>query len=736
MAATIRMPIRGSDKAPKFDGTAENLLAFIEDYEACADDANLVGGDRIKGIIRYLPNSERALWSGMPEAKLSDYNAFIKEVKEMYPGCEGEKRYAVSDLQSVTRKHAALPMPSLTELGNYRRAFREIADSLIAKDHIGTAERNRMWLEGFPSDIQALLRTRLMIKFPDHHPRDPYPFADVDAAAKFLIPGMGTVSPETVGTSVLTPYPSATAPAAKAPQQPAQGTVVKQEYQARRPGSGSPSSGCMFCGKNDHFLSRCQEKDTYISAGKCKVHETSMKLVLTSGDWIPGRASDGTLKDRLDRYHSNKQANEALPSSSVTAALYVRAATDVDVVLDIDPSAFIHTVAESESDIDEEDVDVLRAAQALALATARRDTKRGSAKGEGKGKTVRFDGVEIASEYRAKPAPASRQATVAEEIVSPAVQASSSKGKAPEVAKAITAPAAAESSANARRTNAAPATSSSSSPVITHTDLTDSTTNTASSSAKTASYRYSHGLEDKDADKRILERLLDTHINISTRELFAISPDLRKQFRDLTTTKRVTVGTVSVNELTGHPVSDEWMRDYDAKRLRSDDGRVVADHFAPLRCIRATTIGGRVVTCVLDQGAEVVVMPAAIWKTLGVGLRSDHRLNMESVNTNKDATLGVIENVPLDFGGGPLYFQVQVIPRASFEILLGRPFFKLTTCRTFDLPDGEQDILVTDPNTRKELRIPMLPWVKRCERCTSGHSCSDHPPKVKEEKGF
>ena len=109
------MPIRGSDKAPKFDGTAENLLAFIEDYEACADDANLVGGDRIKGIIRYLPNSERALWSGMPEAKLSDYNAFIKEVKEMYPGCEGEKRYAVSDLQSVTRKHAALPMPSLND---------------------------------------------------------------------------------------------------------------------------------------------------------------------------------------------------------------------------------------------------------------------------------------------------------------------------------------------------------------------------------------------------------------------------------------------------------------------------------------------------------------------------------------------------------------------------------------------------------------------------------------------
>jgi len=77
-----------------------------------------------------------------------------------------------------------------------------------------------------------------------------------------------------------------------------------------------------------------------------------------------------------------------------------------------------------------------------------------------------------------------------------------------------------------------------------------------------------------------------------------------------------------------------------------------------------------------------------------------------------DSTLGVIENVPLDFGVGPMYFQVQVTTRTNFDVLLGRPFFKLTSCRTFNLPNGKQDILLTDPNARKELRIPTLPWVK------------------------
>jgi len=116
-----------------------------------------------------------------------------------------------------------------------------------------------------------------------------------------------------------------------------------------------------------------------------------------------------------------------------------------------------------------------------------------------------------------------------------------------------------------------------------------------------------------------------------------------------------------------------------------------------------------VLTCVLDQGAEVVIMPREVWKELGVPLRLDHSLNMESVNMTCDSTLGVIENVPLDVGAGPMYFQVQLTARTNFNILLGRPFFKLTSCQTFHLPNGEQDILLTDPNACKVLRIPTLP---------------------------
>ena len=64
---------------------------------------------------------------------------------------------------------------------------------------------------------------------------------------------------------------------------------------------------------------------------------------------------------------------------------------------------------------------------------------------------------------------------------------------------------------------------------------------------------------------------------------------------------------------------------------------------------------------ILDSGSEVVVMPKCIWKELGLPLRSDHVLWMTSVNTSVDSTIGVLENLALDFGVGDVLLQVQIM---------------------------------------------------------------------------
>jgi len=552
-AVPFRMPRRATDKAPKFDGKDKSLLIFIDDYEDLVDQAQLQNADRIKGLIKYVPTKDRSLWAGIPEANAGDYATFIMAVKDMYPGCESDKCYTVNDLQTVSRNRSCKPMTSVEAEGEYYREFTKVSIPLTAKDHVGKAELNRLYLEGFPSDVQQQICTRMMIKFPDHHPEDPYPIKDVRAAACFLLLGNSLVVPLPTSMQVQGPSPSPRNIALQAPiyQQPMGGAVVKQECHVSQSGTYS-MQGCMFCGSKEHYLSCCRNKIVYIEASKCKVNKHTQKLVLPDGRWIPGKPQEGLLKERLDCYHTNQQANEALPSSSMTAGIFVCAEPEVGAIVEVDSSAFAHTIVDANSEVDEDELEVERAVQALTLATAKCDQKKAGSANSSKGCNMHFDGVDMSSGSRTRPGPALRQLADAEEIVSPAVQVMSGKGKAPEIAKAP----------SASTTSASKSKDTAKAPSVASTIESASSTATLSSSSS-AQYRYSFALEDKDADKHVVQRLLECNINMPVRELFAVSPDVRKQFHDLTTTKHVTIGTVSVNKLSSQQTTEEFMCAFD-----------------------------------------------------------------------------------------------------------------------------------------------------------------------------
>ncbi|KAG2343179.1 hypothetical protein BDR05DRAFT_860474, partial [Suillus weaverae] len=135
------MPVHGSEHAPKFDSKASSLLEFLDQYEVLADDRGLQGQDCIKQLLCYLPSDERELWSGLTEAKTSDFDMFVAEVKVMYLGCEGNRCYALSDLQAIARKYVSMPMPLVEELSAYYRAFHKVMQPLLASNHIGMAKR-------------------------------------------------------------------------------------------------------------------------------------------------------------------------------------------------------------------------------------------------------------------------------------------------------------------------------------------------------------------------------------------------------------------------------------------------------------------------------------------------------------------------------------------------------------------------------------------------------------------
>ena len=95
-------------------------------------------------------------------------------------------------------------------------------------------------------------------------------------------------------------------------------------------------------------------------------------------------------------------------------------------------------------------------------------------------------------------------------------------------------------------------------------------------------------------------------------------------------------------------------------------------HLVPLWSLEAKIVRtSQSILGVLDLGFEMVTMPKQVWEDLGLPVWSNHVMTMSNANIGTESTLGIVENLCLDFGASKICLQVQVVLRANFDLLLG-----------------------------------------------------------------
>ncbi|KAJ8695797.1 hypothetical protein PTI98_005724 [Pleurotus ostreatus] len=102
-----------------------------------------------------------------------------------------------------------------------------------------------------------------------------------------------------------------------------------------------------------------------------------------------------------------------------------------------------------------------------------------------------------------------------------------------------------------------------------------------------------------------------------------------------------------------------------------------------------------------------------VFDNLGLLIDIDKFITMESANLSSNQTIGLAHNVKMSLGPVDLYVQAQIVNDAPYEVLLGRPFFCLTSAVTRDYPDGRQDLTIHDPNSSRRFLIPTFKRVHR-----------------------
>jgi hypothetical protein len=239
---------------------------------------------------------------------------------------------------------------------------------------------------------------------------------------------------------------------------------------------------------------------------------------------------------------------------------------------------------------------------------------------------------------------------------------------------------------------------------------------------------------------------MEAPITITQHELLSLSPEVRSQVRDVTTTRRIPNNppVASQNALQlDYDVDDEDAEYPSVETMISQpccnsriphrgaivipdpieryyrslppgvepdpDRLIVAKESSAVRSLFAVIDSSKRKECIVDPGCQIIAMSEDTCHELSLAYNPVIKLNMQSANGTTDWSLGLARNVPFTIGAITLYMQVHIIGSPAYDVLLGRPFDILTESIVRNFANEDQTITITDPNTGQRYTIPTFP---------------------------
>src|SRR6266850_2998421 len=198
---------------------------------------------------------------------------------------------------------------------------------LVNRNRMSVAEQSRVFFCRFRRDLLNKVLQRLQLKFPDHHPDDPYTLDEIYAAAQYALQGASVLfepklkepapapggqiknedlynlfkllSSQIVASGGLGRMPELQMSPSVTSAPPASVLAAATTAVPANPTRPVNDNRCNFCGDALHFIYKCPVIDVYIQQGlACRNPEG--KVVLLPGIFMPGRIKGDWLKDRID----------------------------------------------------------------------------------------------------------------------------------------------------------------------------------------------------------------------------------------------------------------------------------------------------------------------------------------------------------------------------------------------------------------------------------------------------
>lgn len=740
MANQFYMPARGERAAPSFDkAKPRELVRFFEELEYLFDRAALESEvEKKKHVLRYVEFEVEQIWKTFPEFTdaTKTYQEFKSAILIHYPDASGDYVYSLRDMDSLIGERQRIGIANTIDLADYHLKFLSITSWLIEKQQLGTLEQQRGYLRAFQPRLLGAINNRLQMKYPDHHPNIPHTVKEVYEAARFLLQSANTApqnffapTPPNVNPPFVPDGAVSIAKREPSIKKEDLGSLFSEftktildalshkqgdhSHDSSNPHTGTSSRrpGCNFCG-GAHFIRECLKVEEMIKIGKCK-RNAEGKVVLPSGAFVPRDIPGNLLSERIEEWHRRNPNQIAAVTlihtiDSSTPVIAYSAQTDTSKPLfQLSTSDRIATI--------EAELYNLRSRNPKFTPLARTRAQ--------KARAVAAEDVE---EEDAAAVKAARQPQIVEVEEEEEVQPVVAKD-----AQIITEPIEATTTPEHPFRNAKDAA---------YAPPTDRNVGAPIKAPKKSepAYKTLPPVHDPAIALDVYKRSMEAPITITQRELLSLSPEVRSQMRDVTTTRRIANNPPNVNSLhmregcdmppdddlhsrhcCGRPLPkgaiivddpiERYYRSLPPGQAPDPSFLIIAKESSAVRSIFAVVDNVQRTECILDPGCQIVAMAEDMCIELALVYDPSIKLNMQSANGNTDWSLGLARNVPFTIGSITLYMQVHIISSPAYDILLGRPFDILTESIVRNFANEDQTITITDPNTGQRYTIPTFP---------------------------
>jgi hypothetical protein len=204
----------------------------------------------------------------------------------------------------------------------------------------------------------------------------------------------------------------------------------------------------------------------------------------------------------------------------------------------------------------------------------------------------------------------------------------------------------------------------------------------------------------------LMDRILNTQISMSLREIMVTSREIRSEFQDLIKLKNIKA--VLLGRAQNHPLiaSFGWPR-------VSSDGVLIK--------VEMET-AGNLVSAIIDTGSQLNVVRtdvAALVVRRAVDM--NHSTNMSDANGGRGKLQGRIDNVEFNCGGAVTVTDLWLSQQAPFELLLGRPWQRGNRVSIDERDEGTYLIFKDRETRRPRYELLAVPYESAPTEFPVGH---------------